>query len=68
MSATTVMCCLAIIFDIIIGLVSRLYYHWLEDNHNKYAAYFIGWYNNITISQINGFTDQMYRELNFIKL
>ena len=50
------------------NLKTWLYYHWLEDNHNKYAAYFIEWYNNITISQINGLTDQMYRELNFIKL
>ena len=48
------------------NLKTWLYYHWLEDNHHKYAKYFEEWYNNLTTSQVQGFENQAYRELNHI--
>lgn len=37
-----------------------LKYRWKLDNHNKYQKYFDVWYDNLTSSQILGFTHYMY--------
>jgi len=31
---------------------------WIKDNHNKYHSYFEEWIQNITQSQIEGFSKQ----------
>ena len=43
-----------------------LHNHWIKDNHNKYAKYFEEWYRNLTTSQLQGFENQKYNEINNI--
>ena len=46
------------------GLKQWLLIRWIHDNHKKYHKYFDEWFNKITISQIEGFTKQMYNDKN----
>lgn len=47
-------------------LIEWLRYHWRRDNHAKYQKYFNMWLSNITNSQIEYFTKQMFNEKNGI--
>ena len=51
-------------FDINKELRQWLLERWLSDNHKKYHKYFDEWVSNITMSQIEGFSKQMYNDKN----
>lgn len=52
-------------------MINKELFNWLQqrfyrDNHAKYKHYFDEWVKNITETQINGFSKQMYIDKNNI--
>ena len=45
-------------------LYNWLQYHFYRDNHPKYKHLFNEWIENITQGQVDGFSKQMYNEIN----